>query len=79
MAGDWNLNILNNDKNYFDTLCNATNLKTKIKSITRLASGTCIDNVVTDLDCNFRVSNICTADHQGLSFEILTSPNYYYH
>ena len=36
MAGDWNLNILNADKNYFDTLCNATNLKPKIKSITRL-------------------------------------------
>ena len=73
MAGDWNLNILNADKNYFDTLCNATNLKPKIKSITRLASGTCIDNVITDLDGNFRVSNICIADHQGISFEIQTS------
>ena len=71
IAGDWNLNILNNsDKLYFDNLCNSTNLKTKIKSITRLASGTCIDNVVTDLDGSFRVSNICIADHQGISFEV---------
>ena len=70
IAGDWNLNYLGNDRMHYNTLENLTNLKTKIKTITRLASETCIDNIVTNLDGKFLVSNICIADHQGLSFEV---------
>ena len=70
IAGDWNLNYLGIDRMHYNTIENSTNLKTKIKSITRLASGTCIDNVVTNLNGKFHVSNVCIADHQGLSLEV---------
>ena len=70
IAGDWNLNYLGIDRMHFTTIENSTNLKTKIKTITRLASGTCIDNILTNLNGNFHVSNVCIADHQGLSLEV---------
>jgi len=70
IAGDWNLNNLNNDKTHLEKIEQLTNLKRKIKSITRLASGTCIDNVLTNLEGKFIVSNICIADHQAIVMEL---------
>ncbi len=70
IAGDWNLNNLNNDKTHLEKIEPLTNLKRKIKSITRLASGTCIDNVLTNLEGKFIVSNICIADHQAIVMEL---------
>ena len=70
IAGDWNINNLNNEKVFYNTIENATNLKTKIKSITRLSTGTCIDNVLTNLEGKFIVSNICIADHQGITMTV---------
>jgi len=70
IAGDWHLNIRSNERTYFDTLSLNTNLSAKITGITRIASGTCIDNFLTNMDGTFRVSNICIADHQGIEAEI---------
>jgi len=66
VTGDFNLNYLGNDKQKLEQIEHTTGLEFKIKSITRLASGTCIDNVLTDIDGKFLVSNICIADHQGI-------------
>jgi hypothetical protein len=64
---DFNLNYIGNDKTYFENIEIRMHLKPAIKSITRLASSTCIDNILTSQNGTHRVSNICIADHQGLS------------
>ena len=41
--------------------------------ITRIASGTCIDNYLTNLEGTFAVSNISIADHQAITAKILVN------
>jgi len=65
LTGDFNINFLINN-NTMENICNLYNLKAKIHNITRLASGTCIDNFITNMDGTFSVSNICIADHQAI-------------
>jgi len=66
IAGDFNINYLSNDKQYFDDIRNSTNLEPKISRVTRVQSHTCIDNILTNLEGYHEVSNICIANHQGL-------------
>lgn len=66
VAGDFNINCLNNEIEYFTRLEANTNLKHKINEVTRIASGTCIDNAITNTDGKHIVSSICIADHQGI-------------
>ena len=66
VAGDFNINVLSNDNNYFDMLSNNTNLKPKINEPTRIASNTCIDNVITNIEGTHTVSKVCIADHQAV-------------
>ncbi len=66
LAGDFNINYLSQDRVYFDTLESNSGLKPCINDITRVISGSCIDNVVTNIPGSHKVSTICIADHQGL-------------
>ena len=70
IAGDFNLNYLNEEKTHFDSIENNTRLKPSITGITRIASGTCIDNILTNIDGTHKVSLISIADHQGLMSQI---------
>ena len=65
IGGDFNLNTLIENK-WINQLCNNYQLETKIKSVTRIESGTCIDNFLTNLVGSFSVSSIAIADHQGI-------------
>ena len=49
IAGDFNINYLNQDRAYFDKIENETGLTPCIKAPTRLSSNTCIDNVIPTL------------------------------
>jgi len=69
VAGDWNINMLT-ERDRLETIENSTNTKFKINNITRIASGTCIDNILTNMEGLYKVSNICIADHQGLEAKI---------
>jgi hypothetical protein len=66
VAGDFNINYLNEDKQLYERIEHETGLKAKITSVTRYISNTCIDNAVTNIDGTHKVSNICIADHQGI-------------
>jgi len=66
IAGDFNLNCLNEDIEFFRRIENNTNLKHKINTVTRIASNSCIDNVLTNSDGKHSVSSTCIADHQGI-------------
>jgi hypothetical protein len=66
VAGDFNLNLLNNDKNIYDMIEASIGLSPKINNVTRIASGSCIDNILTNIDSTNKISSICIADHQGL-------------
>ena len=66
ISGDFNINFLSNEKTYFEKIKSATNLNIGISHITRIASNSCIDNVLTNLNGSHTVSLICIADHQGL-------------
>ncbi len=67
IAGDFNLNYNSNDKAHYGNIENRTNLKPSIQNITRVASSSCIDNILTNLRGTHRVSNISIADHQALT------------
>ncbi len=66
LAGDFNINLLNNDRNIYDSIEGATGLNPKISNVTRTASGSCIDNILTNINSTSKVSTVCIADHQAL-------------
>ncbi len=66
LAGDFNLNYLNEDLQHFNNIEQQTGLEPAIRDITRISSQTCIDNILTNLAGEHKVSNLCIADHQGL-------------
>jgi len=66
VAGDFNLNLLNNDKAVYESIEASTGLAPRISDITRVASNSCIDNILTNINGVHKISTICIADHQGL-------------
>ena len=66
IAGDFNLNYLNQEKTHFDSIEYNTQLKPCITNVTRIASSTCIDNILTNIRGTHIVSLTSIADHQGL-------------
>jgi len=70
IAGDFNLNYNSNDIDYYKTIEESTELKPCITQVTRVASNSCIDNILTNCMGNHHVSSICIADHQGLISKI---------
>ncbi len=73
IAGDFNINLLNEDAQHFDNIEQITGLKANIRDITRISLQTCIDNILTNLAGEHAVSKICIADHQGLISKILVT------
>jgi len=69
ITGDFNINFLENN-NILEAVCNQYGIETKIKRVTRIASHTCLDNFITNLNGTFSVSNICIADHQAIKAKI---------
>ena len=69
LTGDFNINFLLSNNN-MENICNLYNLKAKIRNVTRIASGTCIDNFITNMEGIYSVSNICIADHQAIKATI---------
>jgi hypothetical protein len=71
IAGDFNINYLNrDDKRIFERIETETGIRAKIFNITRHASSTCIDNIMTNIEGTHKVSDICIADHQGITSRI---------
>jgi hypothetical protein len=69
LGGDFNLDV-NRDNKWINTICNLYGLVAKIKGITRVESGSCIDNYLTNMDGIFNISNIAIADHQAIIAKI---------
>jgi len=70
IAGDFNLNLKADDIYYYNSIETATSLSPKIRDVTRVISQTCIDNILTNMEGIHSVSQICIADHQGLTSKI---------
>jgi len=66
ISGDFNLNYIGHDKNYYDSIETSTGLLAAITDVTRIESNSCIDNILTNVPGTNLVSSICIADHQGL-------------
>jgi len=75
LAGDFNINNLNHERMYFNNIEASTGLVAKITNITRIQSDSCIDNILTNLTGNHKVSTISIADHQGLISSLETTVN----
>ena len=73
IGGDFNLNMLASN-NWINAICNLYQLTPKIREVTRIVSGTCIDNFLSNVDGEFNVSEISIADHQALTAKILCDP-----
>lgn len=73
IGGDFNLNMLANN-NWINAICNLYQLTPKIRGVTRIVSGTCIDNFLTNVDGEFNVSEISIADHQAITAKIMCDP-----
>ena len=65
IGGDFNLDTTNGNA-YINTICNLYGLKVEINSVTRVDSGTCIDNYLSNIEGVYSVSSICIADHQAI-------------
>jgi len=70
IAGDFNLNYNSNDVTHYRAIEENTELKPSITETTRVASNSCIDNILTNTQGSHKVSNISIADHQGLISKI---------
>jgi len=69
IGGDFNINYLSNPV-WYHNMFNEYGLDTKITTITRVESGSCIDNFITNMEGVFEVTEICIADHQAISAKI---------
>jgi hypothetical protein len=70
IGGDFNLNYNGDDIDYYRTIEENTELRPSITETTRVASNSCIDNILTNNQGSHYVSQICIADHQGLISKI---------
>ena len=72
IGGDFNLNSSVKNK-WLEKLCNNYNLTIQIKEPTRLDSGTCIDNFLTNIKGIFSVSTVAISDHQAIIASVLSN------
>jgi len=72
IGGDFNVNRMA-DVAWYDNLCLGYGLETKIANITRVESGSCIDNYLSNIEGVYEVSNICIADHQAITAKLEVS------
>ena len=70
VAGDFNINNLNNDRAHFESIEALTGLTAQIAEITRVESNSCIDNILSNIEGKHTVSTICIADHQAITSKI---------
>ena len=65
IGGDFNFDTTNGNA-FMNTICNLYGLRIEINSVTRVDSGTCIDNYLSNIEGVYSVSDICIADHQAI-------------
>lgn len=69
IGGDFNLNV-NGGNTWINSICSVYGLEAKISGITRVSSGSSIDNYLTNLDGLFKISHISIADHLAITAHI---------
>ncbi len=72
LGGDLNLNTLVPNK-WINDICNNFDLRVMIDKPTRLESGHCIDNFLSNIKGDYSVSTISIADHQAICAVLETS------
>lgn len=74
LTGDFNIDF-KTKSNEWEALCSQYGISYKIKGITRPASGTCLDNFISNINGVFSITNISIADHLAIRAAIkLKSP-----
>jgi len=71
IGGDFNINMFREDA-IIREICNLYQLEVKINEVTRIASGSCIDNFLSSLDGQYQVLDTSIADHQAIHAKINT-------
>ncbi len=66
IAGDFNLNLMSNDTEFYNQIEARTGLKPKIHDVTRIESNSCIDNILTNIDGTHMCTKLSIADHLAL-------------
>ncbi len=74
VGGDLNINLFT-ETQLIQNFCLAHGLNYKINSVTRIQSGTCIDNYLSNVDGVYEVSNITIADHLAITAKIISDFN----
>ena len=74
LTGDFNINF-RHENNIIKNICEMYNLEIKLNGITRVASGSCIDNFITNIDGTYSISNIMIADHLAIKAAINLDSN----
>jgi hypothetical protein len=65
MTGDFNINF-KLENNILNNICGMYNLIVRLNGVTRVASESCIDNYITNVDGKYSISNISIADHLAI-------------
>ena len=72
VGGDFNINVLA-EPQAIENFCLGLGLSLKINSVTRVASSTCIDYYLSNLDGVFEVSEVSIADHLAITAKIVVN------
>ena len=65
MTGDFNINF-RLENNILNNICGLYNLVVRLNGVTRVASESCIDNYITNIEGKYSISNISIADHLAI-------------
>jgi len=69
LMGDFNINFLE-ESHRLSNFCNQFGITAKLRKVTRVASGTCLDNFITNLEGSYAVTNTSIADHLAIIAKI---------
>ena len=69
LGGDFNLNTLEPNR-WINSICNLYQLEIKLAGVTRIESGTCIDNFLSNIKGEFKITEVAIADHFAISARI---------
>ena len=70
VGGNLNINIFS-ERHILDQICIPFGLQPRINQITRVASSTCIDNFLTNIEGIYEVDSLSIADHQAITAKII--------
>ncbi len=69
ITGDFNINFLERNNEIYN-ICGQFGVNVRLQGITRPASGTCLDNFISNVNGTYSITNISIADHLAIKAKV---------